>query len=80
MATSDNLRPADLGQSLAHALQFDGRKAFRPSGEMMAKITAAHLAEQLHRAGFVVMQRPPAQAHTAPSTGPAGGPARGPGR
>ncbi len=35
--------PADLEQALAHALQFDGRKAFRVSREMMAKITAAHL-------------------------------------
>jgi hypothetical protein len=36
---------------------------------MMAKITAAHLAEPLRRAGFVVMQRPPAPHYTAPSTG-----------
>ena len=59
MPTSDNLCPADpaaLEQALAHALQFDGRKAFRTSGEMMAKITAAHLAEQLRLAGLVVMR------------------------
>jgi hypothetical protein len=65
MADSDNLRVADPGvleQALAHALQFDGRRQFRVSGEMMAKITAAHLAEQLRRAGFVVMQRPPGAA------------------
>jgi hypothetical protein len=30
----------------SHALQFDGRRHFKLSGEMMAKITAAHLAEQ----------------------------------
>src|SRR5271168_1742849 len=73
MVTSDNLRPAnpaDLERALAHALQFDGRRQFKTSGEMMAKITAAHLAEQLRVAGFVVMQRPAAAHYTAPSTGP----------
>jgi hypothetical protein len=53
--------PADLEQALAHALQYDGRKPFKPSGEMMAKITAAHLVECLVRAGFVLMQKPPGQ-------------------
>jgi len=64
------LRPAEtaeLEQALVHALQFDGRKQFRVSGEMMARITAAHLVEQLGRAGFVVMKRPPSPAHTAPA-------------
>jgi len=63
------LRPAEaaeLEQTLAHALQYDGRKAFRPSGEMMAKITAAHLVAQLQRAGFVVMKKPPTAMHSAP--------------
>jgi hypothetical protein len=57
---------ADLTQTLAHALQFDGRKQFKVSHEMMAKITAAHLVECLARAGFVVLKRPPARAHSAP--------------
>jgi len=55
-----NLRPAEtteLEQALAHALVFDGRKQFGVSGEMMARITAAHLVEQLGRAGFVVMKK-----------------------
>jgi hypothetical protein len=67
------LRPAtidELEQALAHALRFDGRKAFKVSGEMMAKITAAHLAEQLRRSGFVVMKAPPAPSHRAPAYGP----------
>jgi hypothetical protein len=67
------LRPADaaeLEQALAHALQFDGRKRFKVSGEMMAKITAAHLVEQLGRAGFVVVKKPPAPAHSATAYGP----------
>jgi hypothetical protein len=58
--------PAELEQALAHALQYDGRKVFRTSGEMMAKITAAHLVAQLRRAGFVVMKKPPAVPHSAP--------------
>jgi transketolase len=64
------LRPADpseLEQALAHALQFDGRKTFRVSGEMMAKITAAHLVEQIQRAGFVVMKGAAAPQHHAPA-------------
>jgi hypothetical protein len=68
-ATLRPAEPAELEQTLAHALQFDGRKAFRPSGEMMAKITAAHLAERLRLAGFVVMKKPPAVAHSAPTEG-----------
>jgi hypothetical protein len=54
-------------QTLAHVLRFDGQKAFKVSGEMMAKITAAHLAECLRRSGFVVMKAPPAPAHGAPA-------------
>ncbi len=71
--TPHALRPAtidELEQALAHALRFDGRKAFKVSGEMMAKITAAHLAEQLRRSGFVVMKAPPAPNHRAPAYGP----------
>jgi hypothetical protein len=47
---------------------------------LVAKIPAAHLAEQLRLAGFVVMQRPPTPVHTAPGTGPDGGQARDPRR
>jgi hypothetical protein len=67
------LRPAtpdELQQALAHALQFDGRKQFKTSGEMMAKITAAHLAECLRQSGFVVMKKPPEPMHRAPAYGP----------
>jgi hypothetical protein len=58
--------PAEVEQTLAHALQFDGRKPFRLSGEMMAKITAAHLVEHLRRSGFVIMKKPPASMHAWP--------------
>ena len=54
----------DLEQALAHALQFDGRRQFKLSGESMAKITAAHLVACLQQAGFVVMKAPLAPAHT----------------
>ena len=57
--------PAEVEHALAHARQFDGREAFRPPGEMMAKITAAHLVEHLGRAGFVVMKKPPAAMYSA---------------
>ncbi len=57
--------PADFEQALAHALQFDGRKAFKLAGESMAKITAAHLAVCLARAGFVVMRKPAMAAHSS---------------
>jgi hypothetical protein len=66
------LRPAtpdELEQSLAHALQFDGRRQFKTSGEMMAKITAAHLVRCLAQSGFVVMKRPPAAPHGPPPMG-----------
>jgi len=35
----------ELEQALAHALRFDGRRAFKLSGESMAKITAAQRAK-----------------------------------
>jgi hypothetical protein len=36
----------------------------------MVKITAAHLVEQRGRAGFVVMTKPAAEAHSALAPGP----------
>jgi hypothetical protein len=53
---------ADLEQTLAHVLQFDGRPHFKLSGESMAKITAAHLVRSLAQSGFVVMKKPPREA------------------
>ncbi len=50
--------PDDLEQALAHALQFNGRKQFKTSHELTAKITAGHLAEYLRKSGFVVMKTP----------------------
>ena len=47
--------------ALAFALTHDGKRQFRTSGEMMAKITARHLLEHLERSGFVLMKEPPAK-------------------
>jgi|HubBroStandDraft_5_1064220.scaffolds.fasta_scaffold152636_2 hypothetical protein len=58
--------PAEFEQALAHALQFDGRKAFRRADTMMAAIAAAHVAQCLERAGILVMKKPSAAMHSAP--------------
>jgi hypothetical protein len=63
--------PDDLCQALAFALTFDGRRRFQPSSEMMAKITAEHLAQHLERCGFVVMRQPPRQGHSTSGGKPA---------
>ena len=51
--------PEELEQAVSHALRFDGRKHFKLSGEIMGKITAAHLVRCLTQSGFVVMKTPP---------------------
>ncbi len=56
--------PEELEQTIAHALRFDGKRNFRAAGDMMARITAAHLVQQLRQCGFVVMKAPPVQAHS----------------
>jgi hypothetical protein len=70
MTDTDKLTPAtpeELEFAISHALRFDGRKQFKASGELMAKITAAHLAEQLRRSGFVIMKQPPVHMATWPA-------------
>ena len=57
---------AEIEQALAHALQFGGRKRFKVSGEMIAKIATAHLVQCLGRASFVAMMRPDSQGNRAP--------------
>lgn len=59
----DQLTPAapdDLGDAVAFALRFDGRKRKHDAGEFRAAIVAKRLVEHLERAGFVVMKKPPA--------------------
>ena len=43
----------ELEQAVSHALRFDGRKHFKLAGEIMGKITAAHLVRCLTQGGFV---------------------------
>lgn len=52
--------PDDLRQSLAYALRFNGRrKRFREGDDLMAEITADHIAKHLERCGYVIMREPP---------------------
>lgn len=66
--TDKPLRPAtrdEVSQALGYALQFNqSGKAHRHSSEMTARIAAVVLAEHLELAGFVVMEKPPAPAHS----------------
>ncbi len=69
MTEPQPLLPADTAEieyARAHALQFDGKRQFRLSGEMMAKITASHLLDCLRRAGFVTMKRSSDKSRVAP--------------
>jgi hypothetical protein len=49
--------PEDLARSLAHALQFNGKKPYRASGGAMAEITADHLVKHLQMCGYVFMSK-----------------------
>jgi hypothetical protein len=49
---------------LAYALRYNGRKRVHTGDEMMARITAERLIAHLERSGFVVMKKPPLQAHS----------------
>ena len=62
----------ELEQAVSHALRFDGRKQFKQAGEIMGKITAAHLVRCLEQGGFVVMRRPAAPLGACPPTWPQG--------
>jgi hypothetical protein len=69
MPDTPNLCPAtrdELTQSLSFALRFNGRKRMHDADEMMARITAERLVEQLERSGYVVMHKPPLDQHGAP--------------
>lgn len=57
---------AELAAALAHALRFDAHgKARRGGGDLTASLAGEHLAEQLRRAGFVLMRRRGAPPHSA---------------
>lgn len=72
MNGTPDLRPAtqdEIADTLAFALQFDGRRRVRHADSFIAQIAAKRLVEHLERSGFVVMRKPPAPAHKAPDTG-----------
>ena len=71
-----DLRPATIEEvedTLAFALPYEGRRRVHNADEMMARITAERLVEQLARSGFVLMRKPPAEAPNAASFMPRSG-------
>jgi hypothetical protein len=50
--------PAELQRTLAHALQFDGRRHHHRADGFAAEWLAEHLAKCLAQSGFVVMKKP----------------------
>ena len=69
---TDTLNPAaadDLAATLAHALQFNGRKRYHQADSFMAQFVAEHLVRQPEISGYVVMKKPPAPWHSTPPTG-----------
>ena len=48
----------EIADSLAHALQYEGRKRVRHADDAMARITAERLVRRLRASGFVLMKRP----------------------
>jgi hypothetical protein len=61
-APSEGLKPAsrdDLANAIAFVLRFEGCKRVHNADEIMAEIVAKRLVDQLDRAGFVFMKRPP---------------------
>ena len=61
------LRPADRAEllhSLSYALRH-GRSASRQErDDLVARLAAEQVLEQLERSNYVVMQKPPARAHS----------------
>lgn len=67
------LRPADradLIQSLAHGLRYEGRRRIHHADDFMARVAAEKLLDHLLKSGFVVMKGPGASAHSAPHMAP----------
>jgi hypothetical protein len=70
-----NLRPADpdeLRLAISMALQRDGRRRFRHSDDLMAKLVADHLVRYLEERNYVILRRPPGRGHSTPLIDPAG--------
>lgn len=66
--TEKTLRPAtaaEIADSLAFALRYEGRKRVNHADEMMARITADRLVRHLEGSGFVLMKQPSDRAPSA---------------
>ena len=72
--TPPPLKPADREdaiESLAYARRFDSRgKVRRVAETIINRIAAERMVEELDRAGFVVLRKPPAPAHSWSKHGP----------
>ena len=67
MTTDSPLRPAapaDVADTLAYALRYDGKRRVHHADGVMARITAEYLIQHLVRSGFVLMRSEPSPAPT----------------
>jgi hypothetical protein len=62
--------PDEITQTLAFALQFDGRRRTHKGDEIMARIVAERLVRHLYRCGFIIMKKPPVAAPTTSGMAP----------
>ncbi len=63
----------DVIASLSYALRFDSRgKARRVAENIIARMAAERMVDELDRAGFVVLRKPPAPAHSSSTFSPTG--------
>ncbi len=56
----------DLMFTLMYGLSHRGKKRVHFGDDLMARLTAENLIENLEQAGFVVMRKPPAPGHSNP--------------
>jgi hypothetical protein len=50
--------PADIAESISHALLFSGRKRVHDNDRLTASIAAQRIVQHLERCGYVLMKRP----------------------
>ena len=62
--------PADVTDTLAHALLYDGKRRVYHADDVMARITAEHLIRHLERSGFVLIRSEPSPAPTTSNMPP----------
>jgi hypothetical protein len=51
--------PADIAESISHALLFSGRKRIHESDRLTASIAADRIVRHLENCGYVLMKKPP---------------------